>query len=145
MRKWREIRPFSYFITLYYSQTNNLTNNLLVLDVSWLENSVIADIQAGRLKGLLQGLGARLGAKDSFLRVRCCITDNLKSMIRYNSRLFHRLTWMFFQQMKRIHSDIFHKPTNGEENFVLGALAAAASVCGALFHHFPNICYLFNI
>jgi hypothetical protein len=27
----------------------------------------------------------------------------------------------------------------------LGALAAAASVCGALFHHFPNICYLFNI
>jgi len=41
----------------------------------------------------------------------------------------YALTWMFFQQMKRIHSDIFHKPTNGEENFVLGALAAAASVC----------------
>ena len=37
---------------------------------------------------------------------------------------------MFFQQMKRVHERFFKRQTNGEENFFLGAVAAAASVCG---------------
>jgi hypothetical protein len=37
---------------------------------------------------------------------------------------------MFFQQMKRLHEDIFHTSPTSEENFFLGAVAAAASVTG---------------
>lgn len=38
------------------------------------------------------------------------------------------LTWMFFQQLRRVHEDIFgHKP-NSETSFFFGAVAAAGSV-----------------
>jgi hypothetical protein len=35
---------------------------------------------------------------------------------------------MFFQQLKRVHEDIFEKKPSGEMSFILGAVAAAASV-----------------
>jgi solute carrier family 25 S-adenosylmethionine transporter 26 len=38
------------------------------------------------------------------------------------------LTWMFFQQLKRSYEHWTHSSPNHESNFVLGALAAAASV-----------------
>lgn len=39
------------------------------------------------------------------------------------------LTWMFFQQFIRLHEQYRQKKPNSQENFVLGAVAAAASVC----------------
>ena len=44
-----------------------------------------------------------------------------------------RLTWMFFQQMKERYSSFLQRQTNAEENFILGAIAAAGSVCGTFF------------
>ena len=44
-----------------------------------------------------------------------------------------RLTWMFFQQMKERYSSFLKRQTNAEENFILGAIAAAGSVCGTFF------------
>lgn len=38
------------------------------------------------------------------------------------------LTWMFFQQLKRVHQTLFDSKPNAETNFVLGALAAAGGV-----------------
>ena len=38
------------------------------------------------------------------------------------------LTWMFFQQLKRGFRRVWDRRPNSQENFVLGALAAAASV-----------------
>ena len=35
------------------------------------------------------------------------------------------LTWMFFQQLKRLHESILGTKPNAETNFLLGALAAA--------------------
>lgn len=40
-----------------------------------------------------------------------------------------RLTWMFFQQLKRAHVDWTSVEPGPEMNFALGALAAAAAVC----------------
>ena len=42
--------------------------------------------------------------------------------------MMNRLTWMFFQHLKRNYERILHKKPNHEANFILGALAAAASV-----------------
>lgn len=39
-----------------------------------------------------------------------------------------RLTWMFFQQLKRVYENTLHHKPSNEENFLLGALAAAGSV-----------------
>eukprot|EP01036_Dinobryon_divergens_P023722 gene23722-32104_t len=41
----------------------------------------------------------------------------------------YALTWMFFQQMKECYSNFLQRQTNTEENFILGAIAAAGSVC----------------
>ena len=40
---------------------------------------------------------------------------------------------MFFQQMKERYSSFLQRQTNAEENFILGAIAAAGSVCGTFF------------
>ncbi|CAM9453266.1 unnamed protein product, partial [Hapterophycus canaliculatus] len=40
-----------------------------------------------------------------------------------------RLTWVFFQQFKRIHRKATDRPPTNTENFVLGAAAAGATVC----------------
>jgi hypothetical protein len=40
---------------------------------------------------------------------------------------------MFFQQMKERYSCFLQRQTNAEENFILGAIAAAGSVCGTFF------------
>jgi solute carrier family 25 S-adenosylmethionine transporter 26 len=40
----------------------------------------------------------------------------------------YALTWMFFQQLKRLHEDILKTSTNTETNFAFGAIAAAGSV-----------------
>ncbi|CAM9516031.1 unnamed protein product [Scytosiphon promiscuus] len=39
------------------------------------------------------------------------------------------LTWVFFQQFKRIHRKATDRPPTNTENFVLGAAAAGATVC----------------
>jgi solute carrier family 25 S-adenosylmethionine transporter 26 len=39
------------------------------------------------------------------------------------------LTWMFFQQLKRAYEDYMGTAPNSEASFVIGAAAAAASVC----------------
>lgn len=40
----------------------------------------------------------------------------------------YSLTWMFFQQLKRLHYDLFDVKPSREANFYLGAIAAAGSV-----------------
>lgn len=40
-----------------------------------------------------------------------------------------RLTWMFFQQLKRSFRKMTDRKPNSQENFILGAAAAAGSVC----------------
>lgn len=40
----------------------------------------------------------------------------------------YALTWMFFQQLKRMHEDVFKTSPNTETNFAFGAIAAAGSV-----------------
>lgn len=39
-----------------------------------------------------------------------------------------RLTWVFFQQFKRLHRKATERPPTNTENFVLGAAAAGATV-----------------
>ncbi|CAM9876887.1 unnamed protein product [Discosporangium mesarthrocarpum] len=39
------------------------------------------------------------------------------------------LTWVFFQQFKRLHQRIVDRPLTNCENFILGAAAAGATVC----------------
>jgi solute carrier family 25 S-adenosylmethionine transporter 26 len=40
----------------------------------------------------------------------------------------YALTWMFFQQLKRMHEDVLKTSPNTETNFAFGAIAAAGSV-----------------
>ena len=42
--------------------------------------------------------------------------------------MYYRLTWMFFQQLKKSFDDMLHRVPNTQENFVMGAIAAAGSV-----------------
>ena len=42
--------------------------------------------------------------------------------------LFIRLTWMFFQQLKRLHESLLGTPPSGEVSFGLGAFASATAV-----------------
>jgi hypothetical protein len=42
--------------------------------------------------------------------------------------IYYRLTWVFFQQLKKTYESIFDAPPSNEGNFILGAFAAAGSV-----------------
>ena len=44
------------------------------------------------------------------------------------SKQYTRLTWMFFQQLKRTHEEWLGYSPSGEVSFGFGAVAAAASV-----------------
>lgn len=45
-------------------------------------------------------------------------------MFRFPSRL----TWVFFQQFKRLHRKATDRPPTNTDNFMLGAAAAGATV-----------------
>lgn len=60
--------------------------------------------------------------------LRCTFSIRIYLFIYLFIVCVHRLTWMFFQQLKLSYEKVTKKKPGNEVNFILGALAAAASV-----------------